>query len=91
MFSLGQNQKDQGSESGMISKAQKEQQEKFLKMHLLHHYINDFLSSLMCPPTEPHFVPYCFLFGPCVFVLFFYIHLQLFHLLSTFLMLPSCI
>jgi len=43
VFSLGQNHKDQGSESGVISEAQKEQQEKFLKTHLLLHYINDFL------------------------------------------------
>lgn len=43
-FPANQNQKDQGSESDMISKGQKEWHEKFFKMHLLHHYLDDFLT-----------------------------------------------
>lgn len=43
VFSASQNQKVQGSNSDKISKVGKEWQEEFLKMHLLHHCINDFL------------------------------------------------
>lgn len=46
-FSASQNQKVQGSDSDKISKVQKEWQEEFLKMHLLHCYINDFLIIIL--------------------------------------------
>lgn len=42
-FSANQNQKVQGFDSDKISNVLKEWQEEFLKMHLLHRFLSDFV------------------------------------------------
>lgn len=84
-FSASQNQKVQGFESDKISKVLKEWQEEFLKTHLLHCYLSDFVIIALVSSHRTYFVFYYFFFCNCIFVLLFCIQLQLFPLFSTFL------